>query len=333
MVGARQVRTAGGWTCPQTDNLQGMTNPSAPGSVPLSVLVTGVTGYVGGALARRLVADGLHVRGLARHAPSDSLGFPVAIGDVDDGSGLEAALRGVDVAVYLVHSMEGDDDFAERERRSAEHFATAGRAAGVRRVVYLGGLVPEEDSEGGSEHLESRNAVEDILLDAFPEAVAFRASMVVGDGSRSFDLLASLVERLPVLTLPSWRDNRTRPIHADDVMDYLAGAVRSDDIGDRPLRLDIGGADEISYGDLVKRIGELGGHARPSVGLPFAATPVAGRVAALVTGEDAALVGPLMGSLRYDLLPDDEEARARFGVTPRTLDDAIRDALGERAAA
>jgi uncharacterized protein YbjT (DUF2867 family) len=310
-----------------------MTSDTAPGSVPLSVLVTGVTGYVGGALAARLLDDGLHVRGLARKAPAGDLGFPVAIGDVERGIGLEPALTGIDVAVYLVHSMEDDDDFAERERRSAEHFATAARAAGVRRVVYLGGLVPEEDSEGGSAHLESRNAVEDILLDAFPEAVAFRASMVIGDGSRSFDLLASLVERLPVLALPSWRDNRTRPIHVDDVMTYLAGAVRSDDIGSEPLRLDIGGADEISYGDLVQRIGELGGHARPAVGLPFAATPVAGRLAALVTGEDASLVGPLMGSLRYDLVPDDAAAKERFGVRPRTLDEAIKDALAERAAA
>jgi uncharacterized protein YbjT (DUF2867 family) len=302
------------------------------GTAALRVLVTGVTGYVGGMLATRLRDDGFHVRGLARCAPADDLGFPVALGDVEQGTGLEQALRGVDVAVYLVHSMEGDDDFAERERRSAEHFAAAGRAAGVRRVVYLGGLVPEEDDSGGSEHLESRNAVEDILLDGFPEAVAFRASMVVGAGSRSFDLLASLVERLPVLALPSWRDNRTRPIHVDDVMAYLAGAVRSDDIDGEPLRLDIGGADEVTYGGLVQRIGELSGNDRPTVGLPFAATPVAGRLAALVTGEDAALVGPLMGSLRYDLLPDDAEARTRFGVTPLTLDEAIRDALAERHA-
>ncbi len=175
--------------------------------------------------------------------------------------------------------------------------------------------------------------MEDILLDGFPEAVAFRASMVIGDGSRSFDLLASLVERLPVLALPSWRDNRTRPIHVDDVMTYLSGAVSSDKIGTEPLRLDIGGADEISYGDLVQRIGELGDNARPTVGLPFAATPVAGRLAALVAGEDAALVGPLMGSLRYDLLPDDAEAQKLFDVQPRSLDEAITDALAKRTAA
>jgi uncharacterized protein YbjT (DUF2867 family) len=303
-----------------------------PGTVPVSVLVSGITGYIGGALAARLKAEGLHVRGLARSAPDDDAGIPIAIGDVADGSGLEQAMSGIDVAVYLIHSMEGDGDFAERERAGAEHFAAAARQAGVRRVVYLGGLVPAGEATGGSAHLTSRNAVEDILLDAFPEAVAFRASMVIGDGSRSFDVLASLVERLPVLALPSWRANRTRPIHADDVMTYLSGAITSDRV-QGALRLDIGGATEISYGDLVLRIGELSGHARPSVGLPVHATPVAGRLVARVAGEDPALIAPLMESLRYDLIPDDREARERFGVDPRTLDDAIRDALAERAAA
>jgi uncharacterized protein YbjT (DUF2867 family) len=303
-----------------------------PGTVPVSVLVSGITGYIGGALAARLKADGLHVRGMARSAPGEDDGIPIAIGDAETGAGLEPAMTGIDVAVYLIHSMEGDGDFAAKERASAEHFATAARRAGVRRVVYLGGLVPEEDAEGGSEHLASRNAVEDILLDACGEAIAFRASMVIGHGSRSFDFLASLVERMPVLALPSWRSNRTRPIHVDDALTYLSCAVTSDDL-DGALRLDIGGATEVSYGDLVARIGDLGGHVRPSVGLPFDATPVASRLAARVAGEDPALIAPLMGSLQYDLIPDDREARERFGVDPRTLDDAIRDALAERAAA
>lgn len=305
------------------------TTAAEPGTVALSVLVTGVTGYVGGVLAEHLKERGLHVRGLARSAPDRDLGFPVAIGDLDTGAGLEPALRGIDVAVYLVHSMEGGGDFSEEERRSAEYFTSAAQSAGVRRVVYLGGVVPEEDSEGGSDHLESRNEVEDILTAGFPEAVAFRASMVIGNGSRSFDFLASLVERLPVLALPSWRDNRTSPVHVDDVMDYLTAAITSDDV-DGALRLDIAGADEISYGDLVKRIGELAGKDRPSVGLPFDATPVASRLAAAVTGEDAGLIQPLMESLQYDLIPDDAEARRRFGVEPKSLDDAIRDALAAR---
>ncbi|MCW3038606.1 MAG: NAD-dependent epimerase/dehydratase family protein [Solirubrobacterales bacterium] len=302
-----------------------------PGTVALSILVTGVTGFVGGALAERLRHRGMHVRGLARKAPATDLGYPVAIGDLESGAGLEPAMRGVDVAVYLVHSMEGSGDFSEQERRSAEYFTAAAQRAGVRRVVYLGGLVPEEDSAGGSEHLESRNDVEDILLEGFPEAVAFRASMVIGHGSRSFDFLASLVERLPVLALPSWRSNRTRPIHVDDVMDYLTAAITSDDIHEA-LRLDIGGADEIGYGDLVGRIGELAGKDRPTVGLPFDATPLASRLAAKVAGEDKGLIEPLMESLQYDLLPDDDDARARFGVQPKTLDDAIRDALADRNA-
>ena len=146
-------------------------------------------------------------------------------GDAVTGAGLPAAMDGVDAAYYLIHSMEGParGAFPEQERRSAEAFAAAARGAGVRRIVYLGGLVPQDGR--ASRHLASRLAVEEGLLAAAPESVALRASIVIGARSRSFRFLVRLVERLPVLALPAWRENRTAPIDGRDVIEYLARAA------------------------------------------------------------------------------------------------------------
>ena len=300
---------------------------------PLTILVTGATGYIGHALVPRLLEDGHRVRGFARDASRVSADIEVVEGDAESGEGLDAALDGVDVGYFLIHSMEaGDAGFSDTEMRTAEAFVTAAREAGVRRIVYLGGIVPEEDDEGGSAHLESRHAVEGVLLDGAPEAVALRASMVIGHGSRSFDFLASVVERLPVLALPSWRDNRTRPIDERDVVEYLARAgTRLELQGARTF--DVGGATELSYGDMVLRIAELAGTPRPSFGVPVSITPLASRVGAAISGEDQALLEPLMRSLEYTLLPDDTAAREAFDLEPRGFDDSVRWALGRRTAA
>ena len=299
--------------------------------MPLTTLVTGVTGYVGDALVPRLKQDGHIVRGFARDAGRVHRDIPVVEGDAVSGDGLDEAMEGVDVAWFLIHSMEGAGDFDDTERRTAETFVAAARAAGVRRIVYLGGLVPAEDADGGSPHLESRHAVEQILLDGAPEAVALRASMVIGHGSRSFDFLASIVERLPVLALPSWRENRTRPIDARDVIEYLARAGTTLEL-DGPRTFDIGGATELSYGDMVLRIAELAGTPRPSFGVPLSLPALASRVGSALAGEDRALIEPLMHSLEYTLIPDDGPAREAFDLVPRSYDEAVRWALTARAA-
>lgn len=299
---------------------------------PLTVLVTGVTGSIGGALAPRLLAEGHHVRGFARDVTRVPAGVEAFPGDATTGAGLFEALDGADVAYFLIHSMEGTGDFEDRERQTAETFVTEARRSGVRRIVFLGGILPAEDQEGGSRHLASRHAVERVLLDGAPEAVSLRASMVIGNGSRSFDFLAAIVERLPVLALPSWRDNRTRPIDQRDVVEYLARAGTCLEL-EGPRVYDVGGATELTYGEMVLRIAELAGTPRPSFGVPLSITPVAARVGAAIADEDPALIEPLMDSLRYTLLPDDAAARADFGIEPRGFDESVRWALGVRAAA
>lgn len=298
----------------------------------LSILVTGASGYVGSRLIPRLLEDGHRVRGFVRDASKLEVeGIEVAEGDAETGEGLRDALEGIDVVFFLIHAMDGGTEFSEAERKTAENTVEHARAQGVRRVVYLGGVVPDEDGSGGSEHLESRHEVEELLLGGFPEAVALRASMLIGAGSSSFDLLAGLVERLPFIALPAWQENRTAPIDERDAVEYLARSATLELQGDARRTLDIGGPEEMTYGTMVERIAGLAGREAPSVRLPVSATPVASRVAAAVTGSKHALVEPLMHSLEYDLVPDTTAAHAAFDLRPRGFDESVRWALAERA--
>ena len=307
------------------------------GAMP-RVLVTGASGYVGAALIPRLQAAGETVRAFARDparvaaAGVDVGGLEIATGDAVSGEGLDAALDGVDVAYFLIHSMEsgaaagwvGPESFRSRDRRAAERFAAAARRAGVRRIVYLGGLVP--DTGSASDHLASRLEVEQALLEAAPEALALRASIVIGARSRSFRFLVRLVERVPVMPLPAWREHRTQPIDGRDVLSLLVAGGRSPAV-DGPLSLDIAGPDVVSYGELVTRIRDALLVGRAPIRLGFSLTPVASRVAAAIAGEDHALIGPLMEGLEGDLLPRDGRAAGLLGVRLHRLDAAIERAL------
>jgi uncharacterized protein YbjT (DUF2867 family) len=298
----------------------------------MQTLVTGVSGYVGAALAERLRRDGHRVRGFARsRGRASAAGVALddlVLGDATTGVGLDAALDGVDVAYYLIHSMEGAaaGAFADTERRSADAFARAAAAAGLRRVVYLGGIVPRDAPL--SRHLGSRLAVEGALLGAVPEGIALRASIVVGARSRSFRFLVRLIERMPVMALPAWRENRTAPIDGRDMLEYLARAATA------PAELtgrswDIGGPEVMSYASMIARIADALMVRRPSVGLGLTLTPVTSVVAAAIAGEDPALIEPLMESLEHDLLPRDGDAAAAFGVRLHRFDAAVERALRE----
>jgi uncharacterized protein YbjT (DUF2867 family) len=296
----------------------------------MRLLVTGVSGYVGAALAGRLQEAGHEVRGFARSqervATAGVLLDDVVIGDAISGAGLGRALDGVDAAYYLIHSMEGpaNSGFPDQERRAAERFATAAAAAGVRRVVYLGGLVPQAGV--ASRHLASRLAVEQALLEAAAEPIALRASIVIGARSRSFRFLVRLIERLPVLALPGWRTNRTQPIDGRDVLEFLVRAA------DAPAALagrswDLAGPDAMSYQELIERIAEHMLVDRPAISLSFSLTPVASVVAAAVATEDPGFITPLMESLEHDLLPRHNDAADAFGVRLHSFDAAVERAL------
>lgn len=296
----------------------------------LNILVSGVTGYVGSRLAPRLIEAGHTVRGFARDPHRVELPIDVVAGDAVLGSGLERALDGIDVAYFLIHSMETthapDGTFAARERRSAENFARAARAAGVERIVYLGGPVPE--GERISPHLSSRLAVEQILLNATPCSVAFRASIVIGAGSRSFRFLVRLVERMPVLIVPGWRTHRTAPIDERDMISLLAGAATGEKVCAQSL--DAAGPEIVTYGELIERIRDHMLISRPTIGFRrLTVTPIASRVSAVIAGEDHALIGPLMAGLDADLLPRDDRAARLLGVRLHGLDAAIEHALRE----
>jgi uncharacterized protein YbjT (DUF2867 family) len=292
----------------------------------MEVLVSGATGYVGAALIPRLLADGHEVRAFARDAGRVESQVPVHTGDVVTGEGLETALDGCEVAYFLIHSMEpSEESFSDRDRRGAEAFAAAARAAGVKRIVYLGGLVPADARP--SPHLASRLEVEELLLDAVGEGVALRASIVIGARSRSFRFLVRLVERMPVIALPTWRDNRTQPIDGRDVIEFLAAAAVVPEAAGRSL--DIAGPDVMTYGEMVERIRDLMLVARPSWRTRRTATGFASRIGAAITGEDHELIGPLMEGLSHDLLPRDDVAPDLLGIRLHRFDAAVERALRE----
>ena len=291
----------------------------------MRILLTGASGAIGTDLAPALLADGHELRGLAREPSRVSIPMDVVRGDVVTGAGLDAAMRGVGVAYFLVHSMEQEAaGFETRERTAAHNFVAAAQRAGVRRAVFLGGIVPADATL--SRHLTSRLEVERILLGGFEEAVALRASIVIGARSRSFRFLVRLVERLRVLALPAWRCHRTQPIDVRDVRAYLRAAATTPHAGGG-LCLDIAGPQVMTYEEIITRIADLMLVRRPALRIGRDVTPIAAPVAAAIAGEDPGFIAPLMESLTSDLLPRDDSARELLGVRLHSFDHAVEAAL------
>jgi uncharacterized protein YbjT (DUF2867 family) len=297
-------------------------------------LVTGATGYVGGTLLERLAAEGRPVRALARDPNrfEPVPGVEAFAGDLVNDSGLDEAVDGIETAYYLVHSMEpagastgSGTDFGSRDRTAATNFARAASAAGVERIVYLGGLVPQDAPL--STHLASRLEVERILLDAAPKSTALRASILIGAHSSSFRILVKLIERLRVLPFPAWRDHRTQPIAERDAIEYLARTPATPDAAGRSL--DIAGPDVISYGAMIERIADIMGVGRTPVRLNVSQTPTASAVVAAVAGQPIELVRPLMESLEHDLLPRNDDARKIYGIRGHGFERSVEHALRE----
>lgn len=286
-----------------------------------TALVAGASGHVGSRLVRALEQRGIEVRAVSR-----SGGEGLIVGDVADRGSMLELLWGVDVAYYLVHSLGLAGKFEEDERRAAETFAAAARDRGVGRLVYLGGIVHDDDL---SPHLESRREVGEILRGSGIPTIEFRTSIVVGAGSASFELVRDLVDALPVLVGPDWLDNPAQPIGVDDVVAYLVAAL---DVSlEGSVVYEIGGADRGTYRDLVDEIARRRGRPGVLVSVPVPPVPVGAstlpeRLGELVP-ERARLAANLLESLRYGTAVEDDAALRDFDVRPVGLREAVAEAL------
>jgi uncharacterized protein YbjT (DUF2867 family) len=290
------------------------------------IAVAGSTGYIGGLLCRRLVRDGQEVRALARRPErADDLravGCEVRQADALEPETLPPALEGADVAYYLVHSMGrgGDGDFAERDHRAAENFATAAAQVGVKRIVYLGGLGE------GSKHLDSRHATAETLRGGKVPVSYFRAAAVLGAGSESFRTVFYLVRRLPVMVTPRWVTTRTQPIAIDDVVGCLAAASDLALPVDREIQ--IGGPEVTTYGGMIDELARALGRRRPlRILVPVLTPRLSSLWIGLVTPVDAGVAKPLIEGLSTETVVSDPTGMVLLGTRPQTpLQEALREA-------
>lgn len=292
------------------------------------VLLTGGSGYVGGRLIPRLEQQGVRLRCLARNP--DKLraqvqaSSEVVQGDVLDPPSLDRALQGVHTAYYLVHLMSGSKDFEREDRQAALNFAVAAKRAGVRRIIYLGGLGDDADPKL-SPHLRSRHEVGKILRDSGVETIEFRASVVIGAGSLSFDLMKSLTDRLPVMLCPRWLTTPTQPIAVDDVLAYLLAAM---DLPPGESRIfEIGGTDVSTYGDLIREYARQRGLRRWLISVPVLTPYLSSLWLAIVTPASFEVGRHLIEGLKNPTVVRDRSALDVFPIRPMGVRDAIEKAL------
>ena len=291
------------------------------------ILLTGATGYVGGRLLHLLEGEGLPVRCLTRR-PEQLRSQVAAItevagGDVCDPDAVARALRGIHTAYYLVHSMGSSADFESHDRRAAETFAAAAAASGVRRIVYLGGL--GDATSPLSAHLGSRQEVGRILAQSGVETLELRASIVIGSGSLSFELVRALVERLPAMVTPRWVAIPAQPIGIEDVLAYLRAALDLPLSGSRVY--EIGGPDRVSYGDLMREYARQRGLRRFMIPIPLLTPHLSSLWLRLVTPLYASVGQKLIDSIRYPTVVRDDAALRDFAIRPIGVSEAIARAL------
>jgi uncharacterized protein YbjT (DUF2867 family) len=247
----------------------------------------------------------------------------IVAGDLLDPASLDRALAGIDVAYYLVHSMGAHGDYRDTDRVAAHNFAEAARRAGVRRIVYLGGLATGD--EPLSKHLSSRIETGQVLRDGGVPVVEFRASVVIGSGSLSFELIRALVERLPIMICPRWVSTLAQPIGIDDVLAYLAGALRLP--GGESRTFEIGGADQASYGDLMREYARQRGLRRVMIPVPLLTPRLSSLWLGLVTPVYARVGRELIEGLKNRSIVTDSAALTAFPIRPIGLGDAIGRAI------
>jgi uncharacterized protein YbjT (DUF2867 family) len=291
----------------------------------LKVVVFGATGTIGAALVTVLTGD--HDVTAVSRSPEESRderGVRWVRADVDDEQSVAGAMEGAEVTYYLVHSL-GKAGFEERERRSADGFARAAENAGLRQIVYLGGL--GDDADDLSPHLRSRRETEQRLAAGSVPVTTLRAGMVVGMGSAAFETIAALVDRLPVMILPRWAKTATQPIALVDVVRYLTGVCGNEDAFGKTY--DVGGPEVMSYADVIRRVGRIKGRLPRLVEVPLLTPWLSALWIELVTPARAEVARPLVEGLRNPTVAKDERIRSlvSFDLTP--FDEAARIALAE----
>ena len=295
------------------------------------ILLTGGSGYVGGRLIPLLEQQGVKLRCLARN-PEKMLsrvqpGTEIVQGDVLDPASLDRAFQSVHTAFYLVHLMSGSKDFEKEDRQAALKFAGAAKKAGVRRIIYLGGLGDDADPKL-SPHLRSRHEVGRILRDSGVETIEFRASLVIGTGSLSFDLVKSLTDRLPVMLCPRWLTTPTQPIAVDDVLAYLLAAK---DLPPGESRIfEIGSPDVTTYGGMIREYARQKGLRRWLISVPVLTPYLSSLWLALVTPTAFVVGRHLIEGLKNPTVVQDKTAMDVFSIRPMGIREAIQKALASQ---
>ena len=294
------------------------------------LLLTGATGYIGGRLLALLEQRGVPVRCLTRRpaALRDRVGPHTEVCEADllDRSSLDAPLVGVETAYYLVHSMGDDQDFEEQDRIAATNFAQAAAAAGIRCIIYLGGLGNPDHAL--SKHLRSRQETGDVLRANHPFVIEFRASIVIGSGSLSFEMIRALVERLPVMICPRWVRVEAQPIAIEDLLSYLLAALELP-LGPSQV-YEIGGPDQVSYGQIMQEYARQRGLTRWMIPVPLLTPFLSSLWLGLVTPLYARVGRKLVESLRNPTLVSNNLAASVFAVRPRSGSSGDRPRFGER---
>ena len=294
---------------------------------PGLILLTGATGYVGGRLLPALEQQGHRVRCLARRPEflkaRVAATTEIVTGDVLDRNSLDVAMSGVSVAYYMVHSMGSSGSFEENDRTAARNFGAAAKAAGVERIIYLGGL--GNDEETLSPHLRSRQEVGHILRKSGVPVLEFRASVVIGSGSLSFEMIRALVERLPIMTTPKWVSMPAQPIAIDDLIAYLIAALRLPVSAYRIY--EIGGADQVSYADIMRTYARRRGMRIRMIPVPVLTPFLSSLWLGLVTPLYARIGRKLIESIVHSTVVRDNSAIDTFDIRPIGIDEAIQKAL------
>ena len=295
----------------------------------LTVLVTGASGFVGSHLAEALVAEGHTVRAMTRHPERyTGAGEPVSA-DVADRESLDRAMAGVDAAYYLVHSL-ADDDFEDRDAQAARNFSAAAAAAGVGRIIYLGGL-GKDDGEL-SAHLRSRREVEQLLTTDGVPVTVLRAAIVIGHGGISWEITRQLVAHLPAMVVPRWAATRTQPIALRDVVRYLIGVLEPEEALGRTF--EIGGTEVLTYAEMMQRVARTHHHRTlPMVAVPLLTPRLSSHWLAFVTDVDTATARNLVDSMSNEVVVTDHSIRDVVPGEPMDYTAAFEEAYAQRAAA